>query len=221
MKLSHSFEVPLDPASAWEVLTDLERVVKCMPGASITEIHGDNFRGAVTMKVGPFAMNLTGKGSWVTKDEATHTVSLAAEGDDGRGTAGAGATVTAVLVPEGQGTRVDVETDLMVSGRAAQFGGGVIREVSNKLMAKFAENLSAELAGMGEVSPLTSAPGVRGAPSSATSQPPLRVGASVSRADFPSANVLLAGLVVPLAFLAGWSMGAHRELRRAVAAGWR
>src|SRR5438270_8610462 len=137
MELTDEFRVPLPPGDAWNVLTDVERIAPCMPGAELQEIEGEEYRGIVKVKVGPITAQYKGKAVFVERDESGGKVVLRAEGRDTRGQGNANATITATLVPDGDGTRVTVTTDLTVTGRVAQFGRGVLADVSAKLLGQF------------------------------------------------------------------------------------
>ena len=141
MELTNEFVVPIKVDEAWGLLTDVERIAPCMPGAELQEIDGDEYRGVVKVKVGPITAQYKGKATFVEKDDAAHKAVLRAEGRDTRGQGNANATITATLEPEGDGTRVKVMTDLSITGRAAQFGRGVMADVSTKLLGQFVDCL--------------------------------------------------------------------------------
>lgn len=145
MELTNDFRVALPIEQAWVVLTDLERIAPCMPGAQLQEIEGDEYRGVVKVKVGPMAAQYKGQATFVELDQVRHVATLRAEGRETRGQGTASATITARLTPDGDGTAVSVATDLTVTGRVAQFGRGVLAEVSAKLLGQFAECLEHEL----------------------------------------------------------------------------
>jgi carbon monoxide dehydrogenase subunit G len=147
MQLEHSFTVPVGVEEAWRVLLDIERVAPCMPGASLDSVDGDDFTGTVKVKVGPIGLTYKGKASFVEKDEAAHRAVIDAQGKDTRGNGTAGAKVSASLQAEGDSTRVDVVTDLNITGKPAQFGRGVMVDVGNKLIGQFADCLAGKLAG--------------------------------------------------------------------------
>ncbi len=148
--LEHSFTVPVPVSQAWEVLLDIERIAPCMPGAALTSFEGDDFAGTVKVKLGPVSLTFKGKGRFVERDEAAHRVVLTASGADSRGGGTAAAKVTASLHDAGDaGTRVEVATDLDVTGKAAQFGRGLIGDVSAKLIGQFADCLAGKLAAGG------------------------------------------------------------------------
>lgn len=141
MELTNDFRVALPVDRAWAVLTDLERIAPCMPGAQLQEVEGDDYRGVVKVKVGPITAQYKGQATFVDRDEANHVAVLRAEGRETRGQGNASATITATLTPDGDGTAVSVVTDLTVTGRVAQFGRGVLADVSAKLLGQFVESL--------------------------------------------------------------------------------
>lgn len=154
MELSNDFEVSVGVNETWDVLNDLERIAPCLPGAQLQEIEGDEFRGLVKVKVGPITANYKGKAVFVEQDLQDLKVVLKADGRDTRGAGNATALITAKLEPlTDDSTRVKVDTDLVVTGKVAQFGRGVMADVSTKLMAQFAENLGELLEGKEEEAP--------------------------------------------------------------------
>ena len=146
VQLENSFTVPVPVDEAWRVLMDIERIAPCMPGAALDSVTGDDFTGRVKVKLGPINLTYQGKASFIEKDEAAHKAVIDARGKDQRGNGTAAAIVTATLAAEGSVTRVDVLTDLNITGRPAQFGRGVMTDVGNKLLGQFADKLSAQLA---------------------------------------------------------------------------
>ena len=145
MELTNEFSVSVPVDEAWSVLTDLERIAPCMPGAELQEVEGDEFRGIVKVKVGPITAQYKGAASFQERDDAAHKAVIKAEGRDTRGQGNASATITATLEPEGDGTKVKVLTDLTVTGKVAQFGRGVMADVSAKLMDQFVKTLEADV----------------------------------------------------------------------------
>jgi len=141
MELTNTFDVSVPVDTAWAVLTDVERIAPCLPGAQLQEIEGDEYRGVVKIKVGPITAQYKGKASFVEKDDVAHKAVLEASGRDTRGQGNASATITALLEPSGDGTHVTVTTDLTVTGKVAQFGRGVLADVSAKLLGQFVDNL--------------------------------------------------------------------------------
>src|SRR2546425_7554150 len=153
MKLENEFRVDVPVDEAWKVLTDVERIAPCMPGAQLQEVEGEEYRGIVKVKVGPITAQYKGKAVFVERDDAGHRAVLRAEGRDTRGQGNANATITATLVPEGSGTKVTVVTDLAITGRAAQFGRGVMADVSMKLLGQFVSCLEKNVLGAGAAAP--------------------------------------------------------------------
>jgi carbon monoxide dehydrogenase subunit G len=147
MDLTHSFTVPTSVDDAWALFMDLERVGGCFPGATVTEVTDDGFSGTVKVKLGPIALVYSGSGSFVERDDATHHAVIEAKGKDKRGNGTAGATVTITLSPDGTGARADVVTDLAVTGKPAQFGRGVMQDVSDKLLQAFVDCIETQLTG--------------------------------------------------------------------------
>ena len=145
MKIEDEFRVDVPIDEAWKVLLDVERIAPCMPGAQLQEIEGDEYRGIVKIKVGPITAQYKGAARIVETDETAHQVVLKAEGRDTRGQGNASATVTATLTPEGSGTIVHIDTDLNITGKVAQFGRGVMADVSSKLLGQFASNLERDV----------------------------------------------------------------------------
>src|SRR2546423_1667341 len=157
MELSNEFVVPVAVDDAWKLLTDVELIAPCMPGAELQEIDGEEYRGVVKVKVGPITAQYKGKATFVEKDDAAHKAVLRAEGRDTRGQGNANATITATLESSGDGTKVKVVTDLAITGRAAQFGRGVMADVSTKLLGQFVDCLEKNVLGAGAAGPRASA----------------------------------------------------------------
>ena len=147
VELNNEFRVAVPAATVWEVFTDVERVAPCLPGATLLSVDGDQFNGAVKVKVGPITVSYKGVASYLEKDATNQRIVLKAEGKETRGNGTAAATITAQLKGEGGSTYVGIVTDLAISGKAAQFGRGVLADVSGNLIAQFARSLEAELLG--------------------------------------------------------------------------
>ena len=147
MELNSEFRVEVPAAKTWEVLTDVERVAPCLPGATLLSVDGDEFTGAVKVKVGPITVSYKGEATFVEKDAAAQRVVLKASGKETRGNGNAAAVVTAQLKDEGDSTSVVITTDLTISGKAAQFGRGVLADVAGNLIAQFAKALEADMLG--------------------------------------------------------------------------
>jgi uncharacterized protein len=145
LELNHDFQVSVPIEQAWGVLTDLERIAPCMPGAQLTEVEGDEYRGVVKVKVGPISTQYKGTAKFVDLDPIEHRAVLRAEGRESRGQGAASATVTATLTAREGGTDVHIETELDISGKVAQFGRGALGEVSGKILDQFVRDLEANV----------------------------------------------------------------------------
>ncbi|MFJ1705557.1 SRPBCC family protein [Kitasatospora sp. NPDC088346] len=141
MEFTHEFRVSLPIGAAWELFTDIPRLAPCMPGAQLTSVEEERYRGTVKVKVGPVTIVYRGVAVFEERDDAAHTVRLKASGQDTRGQGNAEAHITARLAPDGDGTRVTAHTRLSITGKAAQFGQGVIEEISRKLLGRFVDCL--------------------------------------------------------------------------------
>ena len=153
MKLEQSFEVAAPLERVWEALIDVERVAPCLPGASVTGRSDDgSYTGEFKVKIGPTSAAYSGKLHMETVDADAHSATMQAAGTDKRGQGGAKATIVSSVAPAGEGrTKVDVSTDYHITGRLARFGrGGMIEEISNRLLGDFATNLQTMLAGEGD-----------------------------------------------------------------------
>ena len=146
MDLTHRFSVPADVAEAWDAFNDLERLAPCFPGATITSVDGDEFSGSVKIKLGPISLMYNGSGRYIERNDADRRVVIEARGKDKRGNGTATATVTASFAESGGQTDVEVLTDLVITGKPAQFGRGVISDVSDKLLDQFVSCVSGRFA---------------------------------------------------------------------------
>jgi uncharacterized protein len=145
-KLVNEFTVNRPIAEAWTVLTDVERIAPCMPGAALEEIEGDTYRGVVKIKLGAISTAFRGQANFVERDDVAHRAVLKGEGRDTTGKGNAAALITAQLESIDAGTtKCVVETDLHITGKVAQFGRGIMGDVSKKLMGQFATNLNTML----------------------------------------------------------------------------
>ena len=167
MDLNHTFTVNQPIAETWVVLTDLERIAPCLAGAELHEVHGDVFKGGVKIKVGPIVAQFKGEAQFVELDTVNFRAHLKASGRDIGGKGNASATITAQLTAiTPTSTSVNVVTDLSITGKVAQFGRGALADISEKLIAQFADNLNALIDREGGTpAPSASAP-VTDAPSS-------------------------------------------------------
>ena len=184
MELHHEFTVPVAAADAWRILTDLERLAPCLPGAQLTEVEGEVFRGQVKVKVGPIVAQFKGQASFVTRDDTAYTASLKAEGRDTGGKGNAAATITATLVPTGPtSAKCTVDTDLNITGKVAQFGRGALADVSDKLLLQFVDNLNKLIASGAASAPTTA---TQAAASVATSAPTPTASSTASAPTAPN-----------------------------------
>src|SRR5437879_1072321 len=147
MELSNEFHVAIPVAEAWALLSDVERIAPCVRGAELQEVEGDEYRGVVKVKVGPITAQYKGRASFVERDVPGLRAVLKAEGRETRGQGNASATISASLHPDAGGTRVAIVTDLAVTGRVAQFGRGVLADVSTKLLGQFVDCLETTVLG--------------------------------------------------------------------------
>jgi carbon monoxide dehydrogenase subunit G len=184
MELEHSFTIPVPPEQAWQVLLDVQQIAPCMPGATVDSVDGDVIAGRIKVKVGPVAMTYAGTARFIERDEQARTVTLEASGKETRGAGTASATVRSTLQDEGGGqTRVVVHTTMSVTGRPAQFGRGVMAEVSGRIIEKFAANLANQLASGGAPAGGVAASNGSGPGASAAAGPAAAVSAAEPSAD--------------------------------------
>lgn len=171
MDLNHEFVVNVPVDQAWQILTDLERIAPCLPGAQLTEVEGDTYRGQVKIKVGPILAQFKGQASFISRDDIAHKAALKGEGRDTTGKGNASATITAELTSiSPTSTKCTVHTDLSISGKVAQFGRGALADVSDKLLAQFSENLNQLIS----ASPATAEPTAQVAAPAEPQQPAIR-----------------------------------------------
>ena len=164
MEFDNSFEVPLPPAQTWALLMDIPRIAPCMPGAELTEIvDAQNYKGKIAVRLGPVALAFAGRVAFDSIDEANRTARVTAQGSDAKGRGGANATATFRIEPSGDGAKVLIHTELMLSGAVAQYGRGVgmIQATAAQIIGQFANNLRRHFAGQPD-----------GAPASDTALPP-------------------------------------------------
>jgi uncharacterized protein len=175
MQLTHEFTVPVDQATAWATFQDIGSVAECFPGATVTSVEEDSFKGTVKVKLGPIALQYSGSGTFLERDESTGRMVLDAKGRDKRGNGTAGAKVTATFSSVGDSsTRVEVVTDLQVTGKPAQFGRGVMQDVSDKLLGQFVDCLESKVGAPGPDVTEAAAAAVGGGSSAPTvADPPL------------------------------------------------
>ena len=184
MELVNEFTVNRPMDEAWAILTDVERIAPCLPGAELQEIEGDVYRGVVKVKVGPITAQLKGEAKFVERDDAEHRAVLKADGRDTKGNGNASAMITASLEEtSATSAKCVVHTDLNMTGKVAQFGRGALGDISSKLMSQFAKNLDQMLAndGAAAAKPATSA-----APSPAAGKPEAKASLATEPASEPA-----------------------------------
>lgn len=191
MKLDNEFTVGVPIEQAWAVLTDLELIAPCMPGAQLTGVDDGVYTGKVKIKVGPVTAEYAGTARFSEQDETGYSAVIDARGRDSRGNGNANAVISARLQPDGSGTRVNVTTDLTIAGRIAQFGSGMIKEVSAKLLGQFVDCLEGKLAG--GLAEAVSAPAGEPDPAASTAQ------AAPAGEAAPTAQAAPAGPAAPTA----------------------
>ena len=146
MKLENEFTVNTSMDEAWKALNDLERVTPCLPGAQLTAEVGEEYEGTMTVKMGPVTQKYNGTVKIQDADESSHRAVIRADGKDARGQGTASATITSTLNDDGNGSvHVQVETDMQLTGKVAQFGRGMHKDVASKIMGRFADCLEREL----------------------------------------------------------------------------
>jgi carbon monoxide dehydrogenase subunit G len=178
VELNHSFTVPASVEDTWDTFLEIESVASCFPGAVVTSVDGDDFTGTCKVKLGPIALTYSGTGTFIERDQAAGRFLVEAKGKDKRGNGTAGAKVTATFTDDGGGsTKVDVLTDLQITGKPAQFGRGIIEDVSNKLLQQFVTCLQTKVGATADQPEPAAEPAV--VASVQPSEPPSQVAASV------------------------------------------
>ena len=201
MDLQNSFVVPADVETAWKTLLDVEKIAPCMPGATLESNDGENFTGKVKVKLGPVSMTYGGAAKFLERDDTTHTAVIEGTGKETRGSGTAKAVVTTKLTEEGPDrTRVDVTTDLTVTGKPAQFGRGVMQDVAGRIIDQFSANLEAVIAGGGEQP--AAAPSSDGGPATPAAPPMPQAADSIDLLGTAGAPVLKRALPAALGLLA-------------------
>lgn len=212
MKINNEFTVTAPIEQAWNTMLDLEKIAPCLPGAAIKEDRGDGeYDGTMKVKIGPITASYKGTVKFEETDEVNRRAVLQATGRDARGQGTASATITSTLAEEGANTRVSVETDMKLTGRAAQFGRGIAQDVATKMLNQFAACLEREISGGGgaeaaesPAAPTTSGNGTAGT-SAGSHDPPPAVGGTAGRIVSSEDPTVAAGGAVEGAVVAGSS----------------
>lgn len=189
MRLVNTFTVDAPLAVAWDTLTDIPRVASCIPGATLEGQDGQDYRAQVAVKVGPVGLTLSGTATVVERDDTGHQMVVRGRASDRKGNGTAEATVTMVAESNGNTSEVTVSTDLELGGRIAQFGSGVISQVSNRILGQFANRLNTMIAAPHHDSPTAASP--TAAPARAAGVPPVLQ---------PLLATFLSGVALGLAF---------------------
>jgi uncharacterized protein len=159
VELTHRFSVPVGVDEAFATFEDIASVAECFPGATVTSVSGQTFQGTAKVKLGPIAMQYAGSGSFLERDAAARRMVVEAKGRDKRGNGTAGATIRATFTPDGEArTDVEVLTDLQITGKPAQFGRGVIQDVSDKLLGQFVDCLQERIGTTADAAAAAAAP---------------------------------------------------------------
>lgn len=208
MLLAHTFTVPVPIDRAWDTLLDMERVAPCLPGAAVDSFDGEVVSGRVKVKVGPISLQYRGEVTIDERDDAQRRLLMTGLGKEVKGSSSASARIRAHLVDQGAATEVQVETELDLTGKPAQFGRGIITDVSNRLIGTFATNLEGLLtaeeptAVPASASPASASPASPAAPAAAAPEPEALDALSLLpapvRRAVPVAGGVLVGLLLGL-----------------------
>ncbi len=198
MKINNEFTVGVPVEEAWNTMLNLERIAPCLPGAAIQGSEGDEYQGTMKVKVGPITANYKGTAKFEETDEENRRAVLKATGRDARGQGTASATIVSTLQEEGGQTKVRVETDMKLTGRAAQFGRGIAQDVATKMLGQFADCLEREIAGDSGEGAATAAPETTedtgdGASSQEEPPPAMSVGGTAGRVISSEDPAVMAG----------------------------
>ena len=196
MKIKNSFNIDLPLAQAWPLLNDVPRVARCAPGAELIEAHGDDsYLGSVAVKLGPVALKFKGTFTYKEKDEAAHRVVAEAKGNEEKARGNARAEIVFVLTEAGEKTRVDIESDVLLSGSIAQYGRGtaIMQSTAQALIDQFAHNLSAELQAQPQATPAQTAAATRQTAAAAEGPETHRAAAQAKPISLP--RLMLASLM--------------------------
>jgi uncharacterized protein len=145
MLVENEFEVAAPLDQVWRHMQDIPRIAPCLPGAELTDVNGDIYRGRVTTKMGPVKLQFMGTAKIVERDEAAKRIVMDASGSEEKGKGQATMKVTSTMASSGSGTRVKVAQDIQLSGAAAQFGRGMVQDVTSVLMKSFAKCIADDI----------------------------------------------------------------------------
>jgi carbon monoxide dehydrogenase subunit G len=196
--LNNEFRVDLPVDQTWDLLTDLPRVARCLPGATLDDVVDGEYRGGLSTRIGPISAKYRGSASFLERDDVSHRAVIAAKGREAKGSGSANANITAELAPAGDGTLVTVATDLAISGRAAQFGRSLLAEVSTTMVAEFVRRLEQMIqAGDASDGTGTAAESPR-APGGASRQPAVARLGDAGAGDAPEQLDVLSTVALPM-----------------------
>ncbi len=202
MKFSNTFRLDAELATAWALLRDVERLAPLMPGAELTSFREDEFEGVFRVKIGPVVAQYDATAKFAELDETQHVAVLQASGRDTRGQGNFSTELTCTLEPDGAATNITVDTDLTITGKAAQFGSGIVQDVGVKVLGTFVENIARELSAPKPAGHLGAAAAAPAQPASPIDVSSMATGAVIKRAAVPAA--------VGLALVLAWLLGRRR-----------
>ena len=216
MKINNEFTVSAPIQQAWDTMLNLERIAPCLPGAAIQDEKDEGeYDGTMKVKIGPITANYKGTVKFEEVDEENHRAVLQATGRDARGQGTASATIVSTLQEEGEGTKVSVETDMKLTGRAAQFGRGIAQDVATKMLDQFASCLEEEITGGptegAAAEPTGEENGSRDGSQQEAEAPPAAAGGTAGRIISSEDPTVMAGGTVEGAVVAGSSASEGQE----------
>ena len=198
MKIDYEFTVGVPVDQAWSRMLDLEKIAPCLPGAAIQEEMGDGeYAGTMKVEIGPITVGYKGTIKFEVTDETNHRAVLQATGRETRGQGTASATIISTLRQEGDGTNVNVETDLMLTGRVAQFGRGLAQDVAKRMLDEFAVCLEREISGAAEPAPENAAASAATGETADSEEPAATAGGIVEGAVVTGSSPSEAGASAP------------------------
>jgi carbon monoxide dehydrogenase subunit G len=219
LELTHSFTVPAGQDVAWDAFSDVASVAECFPGAQVTSAEGDGFEGTCKVRLGPIALTYAGAGRYVERDRSAGRMVLEAKGKDKRGNGTAGARVTLSLADAEAGrTQVDVVTELQITGKPAQFGRGVVQDVSDKLLEQFVGCLEQRVGGAPDAAAAATSVPEPSEPPPAPSPEPVASSPSASPPPRENDAIDLGATVLPVLLRTYWP---HLAVLAALVVVWR
>jgi uncharacterized protein len=216
MRLKTTVPIDAPPDRVFDFLTDVRRVGACMPGATLTEQDGEDFRGAMVVRVGPITASYDGRVRFLEMERDERRVVMKARADERNGQGNAEARIASTVAPRGEGSVVEIDTDLQIRGRIAQFGRAGIETVADRVIAELGRNVERALAAGDDVTAAPAA-GTTGTPEAAAPAE-LDLGRAMlgGAARRYAAPALALGAAVALGYLAGTAREARRAYRMAL-----